>query len=206
MSTKSQQPKIVPKKSLAKGGNKRKRQVASRRRRRVSPAKSLSTENFRLRRSELWSEVEVAAGTHIYRLQFDTETGPAWFKAISKLYEMYQVHYVRIKLVPTAATTNSGGWVAAYNTNPSEKAPNPETRTAEKIAAQYGHASGPIHRGGTVRVPAGALKGYSTNTPLRSDDHGWLFNLELAATGVATQCSFKVYIEYSLTFRNPQLN
>jgi hypothetical protein len=119
---------------------------------------------------------------------------------------MYQVHYVTIRLVPTAATTNSGGWVAAYNTNPSEKAPETENRTPDLIAAQYGHATGPIYRGGKVRIPAGALKGFSTNTPLRSDDHGWLFNFELATTGVASQCSFKVYIDYSVTFRNPQLN
>lgn len=155
-----------------------------------------------MKRVELWKEISVATGDNVNTIGFDTLTGPAWFKKISELYEMYQLHFVRIKVVSTAASTTSGGWVAAYNTNYAERA---ATRTAELIAAQHGSCSNNIHSNGVVTIPAGALKGFSTNTPLRSDNNGWLFNFEVATTGVSTACSLKIIIEYNVTFRNPQL-
>lgn len=164
---------------------------------------ALSRESLHLRRYELWSEIAIAAGDSTHRIQFDTQTGPAWFKAMSKLYEMYQIHNVKLYIKPTAPTTCGGGWVAAYNTNFDERN---TARTAAALGAQLGCGDNAIYKSGSVFIPASAFKGYSTNTSLRSDSNGWLFNFELVCTGVKEACSIKLYILYDLTFRNPQIN
>lgn len=198
-SKKSQKAKQNPRRGGAKSQKKRASQRSSRRRR---TARALSTENLKIQREELWDVISVGTGDNTYRLNFDTLTGPPWFKKFSELYEMYQLHHVRIRLISSSATTNSGNWVGGYNTNLSEAS---ATRTAQQIAAQFGARSRNIWQNGTVVIPAGALKGFSTNTPLRSDSNGWLFNLEIATTGVASACAIQVRVEYSVTFRNPQL-
>lgn len=202
-STKQPQTKTVIKQSPNKqalGSSKRK---PGNTRVRKSLRNTLSRETLRIRRYELWDEFSVAPGDHTYRRNFDAATGPAWFKAMGALYEMYQIHNIRLYIKPTAASTTSGGWVAAYNTNYAER---DATRTAGAVSAQLGSAGNVIFRNGMVYIPASAFKGFSTNTPLRSDNNGWSFNLELLSTGVSTACSIKVYIDYDVTFRNPQLN
>lgn len=185
---------------MKKDSQKKKSSVAIMSRR---PRGALSMESLRIKRYELWDEFSIGTGDNTYRKNFDTSTGPSWFKAMANLYEMYQIHNIRMFIKPTAATTNSGGWVAAYNTNYAERS---ATRSAGAISAQLGSGGNTIFKNGLVFIPASALKGFSTNMPLRSDNNGWSFNLELLTTGVTAACSIKVYIEYDITFRNPQLN
>lgn len=166
------------------------------------PGRALSMETLRIRRKELWVDHAVAAGDSLFQLDFDTTTGPAWFNKISEMYEMYQIHQIKIHVRPTAATTNSGGWCAAYNTNYDEKN---ATRTAAQIASQYGSAKNAIRNGGTVIIPGSAISKFRTNIPCRSEHNGWAFNLEVVFTSIAQACSVMFEIEYDVTLRNPQV-
>lgn len=187
----------------ARKGQKTTRKSRSTRRRARRAGGKFSTESLRMERRELWFTQAVDAGNHTYRHDFDITTGPAWFKKFASLYEMYQLHYITIEMVSTSATTNSGSWVAGYNTNYSQRE---QERTAETVSAQYGSAAGKIYTNGRVRIPASALKGFRTNTSAQGAQDSWSFNWESVFTGVAQQTAFNVYITYNVTFRNPQIS
>lgn len=158
-------------------------------------------ERVRINRRELWGVLTVSTTDGYQKLSFDSTTGPAWFKKIAELYEYYQVHHVTIEVVPNAATTNSGNYTAAYNTQASQKS---DARTASQIAAQFGSTTRTIYRKGSIVIPASALKNFRTNTPTQGTD-SWSFDFEMYTTGVSSACAVSLFITYDVTFSNPQI-
>jgi hypothetical protein len=189
--------------SSAKKGKKASRKSRNTRRRARRVGGKFSTESIRMERRELWFTQAVDAGNSTARKDFNIQSAPAWFKKFASMYEMYQLHHVDIEMVATSATTNSGSWVAGYNTNYTQRQAE---RTAETISAQYGSSAGKIYSNGRVRIPASALKGFKTNTPTHGDQDSWAFNWEAVFTGVNQQTAFNIYVTYNVTFRNPQIN
>jgi hypothetical protein len=135
-------------------------------------------------------------------MNWDTETGPVWFKNLSINYENYKLLNIKFHVVSGASKMTSGSWVCAYNTNYDEREAE---RTSAQIAAQKGHATGAIYDKGSGFIPYSAFTNFGTNTPCRSNHNGWAFNLELATTGVSAACSLDVYVTYDLVFHNPQV-
>lgn len=165
--------------------------------------RKINANTLTLTKRELWTtfDFETDAITTPARISFDGTTGPAWFKKFSSLYENYNLHAVKLIFVPLAATTNSGGYVASYNTN---KAQLGDARTYAQLAAQKGAKTAQIYEPCTVFIPASALKNFRTNTPCVGND-SWSFNVEILHGNLGQACSLELSIEYCVTFRNPQI-
>lgn len=187
-------------------GTKTKKNRRSRRRNRGGFG-TPSSKAITITRTEMWDNFSVLANDsshtqYIYRKNFDTTTGPLWFKKQSTMWEQYEIKNVKLRIQSGAAMTTGGNYVLSYNTNYAEREAE---RTAEQLQAQ-GHAvTRPIRSGGIVTIDADALKGFRTNTSLR-ENAGWLFNLELITYGVNEACALALEITYTIIFRNPSSN
>lgn len=196
---------IIPKKQIQqqkqrKANSKKKSKRANRRNKVVRQA--LSTESLHIKRKELWTSINIPQGEdQLARLNFDTQYGPVWFKAISKLYEQYQIHNIRFFVEPSSATTTNGRYVCSYNTNYDERE---AARNENQLANQLGCCKGIIFKKSSGYIPASAIKGFRTNIPLRSEHNGWAFNIELFTTGVSAATALTIYVEYDITLRGPQ--
>lgn len=181
--------------------NSKKRSKRAQRRNKVV-RQALSTESLHIKRKELWTSISIPQGQdNLAKIHFDTVRGPVWFKAISKLYEQYQIHNIRFFVEPSSATTTNGRYVCSFNTNYDERE---DARTENQLANQLGACKGIIFRKSSGYIPASAIKGFRTNIPLRSDHDGWAFNIELFTTGVSAATALTIYIEYDITLRGPQ--
>lgn len=187
-----------------KGRGRRNRMRRRRRLPRVRNVEGTYLVTRTLRNSELWQVsnfVQDSPGT-VVQVQFDSTNFPPWFDKARKLYEMYQLHYIRIYTKSSAATTTSGSYVLSYNTNKAQSTDN--TRTLAKLAAQQNAQQGRVYSNLSVVIPASALKNFRTNTPTDGAD-SWSFNVELGMTGNSAALSVPIWIEYVVTFRNPQV-
>lgn len=202
------QPKVqqISQPDNSRQSSRRRRRANRRRRRRINRGVGAYTSllvNRTLRMRELWSTITVAANStgHVEKLNFTDGTFPVWFGKAAKLYEMFQLHYIRIYFNSTAATTTSGTVILSYNTNSNQAA---DVRTLSQLAAQQNARQGSVHDNMSVVIPAGALKNFRTNTPTSGND-SWSFNVELGVDQNTAALSIPVWIEYVVTFRNPQV-
>lgn len=194
--------------SMKKSGNgtpkrnsKQKARSKIRRQKKVS-AKQLLT-NTTVRHRELWHEFSFQTGQtgNAVKLNFDSNSYPKWFDKIRKLYEMYQLHYIRIYTASSAATTTDGTYVLSYNTNYNQK---DAVRTSADLAGQQNAKQGHVYKQLDVVIPASSLKNFRTNTPCEGTD-SWSFNVEMAMSGNSSDLTIPLWIEYTVTLRNPQV-
>lgn len=156
-----------------------------------------------LRHKELWSVLHFDANSSniVKKLNFEEGTYPPWFNEIRKLYEMYQVHYLRIYTKSAAATTTNGRYVLSYNTNESQKG---DVRSTAQLSAQQNASESNVFRQLSVVIPASSLKNFRTNTPC-SGAASWSFNVEVGMDGNNIALDVPVWVEYKVTMRNPQI-
>lgn len=163
--------------------------------------------NTTLKHRELWTTISFIQNAEqgedggIKKYSFASGTYPPWFNEIAKLYEMYQLHYVRIYTASYAATTTNGSYILSYNTN---KAQVDSVRTADQLAGQQNAKQANVFKNLSVIIPASALKNFRTNTPCQGEE-SWAFNLEMAMLGNSTALNVPVWIEYTVSLRNPQV-
>lgn len=182
-----------------RNSNKTRRQRNSRRNRN---SQQLLT-NTTVRHKELWHEFTFSQGETgtAVKLDFDSNNFPKWFDKIRKLYEMYQLHYIRIYTASSAATTTDGTYVLSYNTNYNQKG---AVRTSADLAGQQNAKQGHVYKQLEVVIPASSLKNFRTNTPCDGTD-SWSFNVEMAMSGNSSALTIPLWIEYTVTLRNPQV-
>lgn len=155
-----------------------------------------------IRRRELWSIKEFnESANEVQKLNFAEGSYPPWFNKVRELYEMYQLHYIRIYTASSAATTTSGTYYLSYNTQYGQRA---DERTIPQLAAQQNAKSAQVFKPLSVVIPASALKNFRTNTPT-SGDNSWAFNVELGMAQNSVAMSVPIWIEYKVTLRNPQI-
>jgi hypothetical protein len=155
-----------------------------------------------IRRRELWTIKTFDASANIVQKQnFAAGTYPPWFDKIKDLYEMYQLHYIRIYTTSSAATTTSGNYYLSYNT---QYAQREDERTLPQLAAQQNAKSAQVFKPLSVVIPASSLKNFRTNTPT-TGDNSWSFNVELGMSNNSVAMSVPIWIEYKVTLRNPQI-
>lgn len=194
--------KIVKKETTPKPGKKAgKRQKRARRRGQGPNSSFLVTTT--LRHKELWSVIHFDANSSnvVNKLNFEEGTYPPWFNEIRKLYEMYQIHYLRIFTKSAAATTTNGRYVLSYNTNESQKS---DARSTAQLSAQQNAAESNVFKQLSVVIPASSLKNFRTNTPC-SGTNSWAFNVEVGMDGNNIALDVPVWVEYKVTMRNPQI-
>lgn len=194
--------------SLIRNNTSNKRSRRNRRTRRNrglnSPSSSLLVTNT-IRHKELWTTLsyDVNSNNVTKAADFDYTNYPPWFAKVAKLYEMYQLHYVRIFVRSPAATTTSGSYVLSYNTNYYQKS-DYSNRTGAMLAGQQNAKQGKTYQDLSVIIPASSLKNFRTNTPTDGSD-SWSFNLEMNMNGNSVALNMPVWIEYVVTMRNPQV-
>lgn len=195
----TKQGKVDPKIS---NNNKRRRRRNRTRRGRINPSSSLLVTNT-IRHRELWTTLNFSTNSDGTgkKQDFDYTSFPPWFAKVAKLYEMYQLHYIRLYVKSPAATTTSGSYVLSYNTNYYQKS---DSRTFAQMAAQQNAKQTKIYQDLSVIIPASALKNFRTNTPTDGSD-SWAFNAEIGVLGNSVAVDLPVWIEYVVTVRNPQV-
>lgn len=214
------QPKVQPVNNtinLTNNSGSRKRRRNRRRRARRSmtgsqgfmSASSTLLKNVTIRHRELWNTVsfQVNSDGTAQKVIFADGTYPPWFDKIRKLYEMYQLHYIRIFTIPPAPTTVGGNYVLSYNTNQDQLN---DPRTAAQLAQQQNAKQQAVWRGASVVIPASALKNFRTNTACTGVDSNpvvttYSFNSEISVTGNSIALNIPLWIEYVVTLRNPQV-
>lgn len=195
----SKQGKSEPKRS---GKTKSKKQT-KRQKTRVSKVGGQFLRTTTVRRRELWTIIhfDINQQDTVEKVNFVDGSYPPWFDKIRKLYEMYQIHYLRIYTASGAATTTSGRYVLSYNTNEAQKT---DIRSSAQLSAQQNAKQNNVFKNLSVVVPASSLKNFRTNTPTAGAG-SWAFNVELGMSGNSVALDVPVWIEYKVTLRNPQI-
>lgn len=186
----------------AKKDRRTRRNNRSSRSRNIAPTSSLLVTNT-IRHKELWGTLSflINSNDNVKKMNFDYNSFPPWFDKVRKLYEMYQLHYVRIYTKATAATTTTGTYVLSYNTNEAQKS---ASRTCAALAGQQNAKQDRLYENLSVVIPASSLKNFRTNTPTDGSE-SWAFNVELGVDGNSVAVNIPVWIEYIVTMRNPQV-
>lgn len=184
-------------------GRRRRRGIRIRKRLRAPGllASTLSSNIVKVKKFEQWQNISIGTGDSFHRIQFEYATAPAWFKAISSLYEMFNLGKVNITIRPAGGLGISGNYIASYNTQANQK--NAQ-RTWAQLSAQNG-ASNPtqIFKPSTVKIPASAFISRGTN---QQTSDFWMFDFELMCQGVSEATSVAIGIGYTMTLYNPQLS
>nr|QRD99314.1 MAG: coat protein [Statovirus sp.] len=149
-------------------------------------------------RRELWFTINNSgSGTK----RFESGNFPLWFDSIARLYEHYQLNYLRFRFETTYSALSTGACYVTYNTNPNQQA---EHQDVSIMQSQLGAIGFQVAKSKSISIPASAI----TRTPSKKPTEGegsYSFDLgykvDTSATGV-----FNVYIEYSVTFFTPQIN
>lgn len=149
-------------------------------------------------RRELWFTINNSS-SGIKR--FESGGFPLWFNSIARLYEHYQLNYLRFKFETTYSALSTGACYVTYNTNPNQEA---EHENVSIMQSQLGAIGFQVAKSKSFNIPVSAI----TRTPSKKPTEGegsYSFDLgykvDTAATGV-----FNVYIEYSVTFFTPQID
>nr|QRD99310.1 MAG: coat protein [Statovirus sp.] len=149
-------------------------------------------------RRELWFTIN-NSGSGIKR--FESGSFPLWFNSIARLYEHYQLNYLRFKFETTYSALSTGACYVTYNTNPNQEA---EHEDVSVMQSQLGSIGFQIAKSKSFTIPSSAI----TRTPSKKPTEGegsYSFDIgykvDTTANGV-----FNVYIEYSVTFFTPQLD
>lgn len=158
--------------------------------------------NSTIRHRELWSTLSFGANSNtVEKLNFADGSFPPWFDKARRIYEMYQLHYIRIYTKASAASTTSGTYVLSYNTNEYQVT---DERTLAQLAGQMNAKQGKVYSDLSVVIPASALKNFRTNTQTAGIS-SWSFNVELGMAQNSVALTVPIWIEYIVTFRNPQV-
>nr|QRD99312.1 MAG: coat protein [Statovirus sp.] len=149
-------------------------------------------------RRELWFTIN-NSGSGIKR--FESGGFPLWFNSIARLYEHYQLNYLRFKFETTYSALSTGACYVTYNTNPNQEA---EHENVSVMQSQLGAVGFQVAKSKSFSIPVSAITRTPSKKPTEGDgsycfDIG--YKVDTTATGV-----FNVYIEYSVTFFTPQLD
>lgn len=187
---------------ISKNRRRKDRRYGRSNKRKIAPSSSLLVTNT-IRHKELWGTLSftINSNDQVKKLSFDYNSFPPWFDKVRKLYEMYQLHYIKISTKATAATTTSGTYVLSYNTNEAQKN---DSRSCAVLAGQQNAKQDRLYENLSVVIPASSLKNYRTNTPT-DGANSWAFNVELGVDGNSVAVNIPIWIEYIVTMRNPQV-
>lgn len=205
MSTTNSKKTAVVKRAVSQNSKKTKTKRAGRRYRK-NPI--MNTENYHVQRTELWTDVNLTTSdpaNTVFRISFDPLTGPAWFKKLCNLYEMYQIHWIKLYFETGMPTTATGNYVLSYNTNLQQIS---DARTFAQCSAQKNAMIKHVSRDAVVMIPGGALPHFRTNAVCNASSvslDSWNFNVELMRN-YAGNFYGAIRVEYSITFRNPQID
>lgn len=149
-------------------------------------------------RRELWFTIN-NSGSGIKR--FESGSFPLWFNSIARLYEHYQLNYLRFKFESTYSALSTGACYVTYNTNPNQEA---EHENVSVMQSQLGAIGFQVAKSKSFSIPVSAITRTPSKKPTEGDgsycfDIG--YKVDTTATGV-----FNVYIDYSVTFFTPQLD
>lgn len=149
-------------------------------------------------RRELWFTIN-NSGSGVKR--FESGSFPLWFNSIARLYEHYQLNYLRFKFETTYSSLSTGACYVTYNTNPNQEA---EHENVSVMQSQLGAIGFQIAKSKSFSIPTSAITRTPSKKPTEGDgsycfDIG--YKVDTTATGV-----FNVYIEYSVTFFTPQID
>nr|QRD99326.1 MAG: coat protein [Statovirus sp.] len=149
-------------------------------------------------RRELWFTINNSS-SGVKR--FESGGFPLWFNSIARLYEHYQLNYLRFKFETTYSALSTGACYVTYNTNPNQEA---EHENVSIMQSQLGAVGFQVAKSKSITIPTSAI----TRTPSKKPTEGegsYSFDIgykvDTSATGV-----FNVYIEYSVTFFTPQID
>lgn len=202
--SKNVQPKSIKGKSEPpRSGKTKSKKQQKQTKKKVSKSNGSFLRTTTIRRKELWSIVHFDANSNdvVEKVNFVDGTYPPWFDKIRKLYEMYQIHYLRLYTASGAATTTSGRYVLSYNTNESQKT---DVRSSAQLSAQQNAKENNVFKNLSVVVPASSLKNFRTNTPT-TGAASWAFNCEIGMNGNSVALDVPLWVEYKITLRNPQV-
>lgn len=149
-------------------------------------------------RRELWFTIN-NSGSGVKR--FESGSFPLWFNSIARLYEHYQLNYLRFKFETTYSALSTGACYVTYNTNPNQEA---EHQDVSVMQSQLGAIGFQIAKSKSFSIPTSAITRTPSKKPTEGDgsycfDIG--YKVDTSATGI-----FNVYIEYSVTFFTPQID
>nr|QRD99316.1 MAG: coat protein [Statovirus sp.] len=149
-------------------------------------------------RRELWFTINNSSSG---AKRFESGGFPLWFNSIARLYEHYQLNYLRFRFESTYSALSTGACYVTYNTNPNQEA---EHENVSIMQSQLGAIGFQVAKSKSISIPTSAI----TRTPSKKPTEGegsYSFDIgykvDTAATGV-----FNVYIEYSVTFFTPQID
>nr|AQY59904.1 coat protein [Statovirus C1] len=160
----------------------------------------LEGEEFRTHRRELWFTISgQAAGSH----RFSKTNFPIWFEQVSRLYEKFKFHSIRLHFETGYPSTAQGQIYCAYNTGFRDQIDTDPTY----IAAQRGAMYGPVYRGYAISIPKSAFTETPSRRPCRgSDEETYVFDAVYNVAGEALSGTYTVFIDYDVSFYTPQLN
>jgi hypothetical protein len=171
---------------LSKGGKVKKGRSQSRDR---------TNGGYRVSRRELWF---TSVGAEVGTKRLEEGTFPPWFNNISRLYENFEVHQLRISWKSHYSTVASGITRLSYNSNPDEQG----STDPGIMSQQQGARSETIYKSGQMEIPKQAWYGQ----PLRKQCRGprsfiieFIWNISTEAQG-----AIDFWIDYDVTFRVPQ--
>lgn len=165
------------------------------------------TQSVKICKRELWftDTFQQGGGLVTKNMSFNTTDGPAWFKAMSKLYEKYKIHGVNLYIKFGGSMTTKGMYVLTYNSNVEKRTDN--TKSFAELQNQKGAALITAARQtGAIHINGSSLTGYSTTLPTEGDAAStYCFNAVVAGVPPET-VDFAVEIQYIVTFYNPTIS
>lgn len=152
-------------------------------------------ESLFVRRSEVWHTITTVGHT---RYTFQNVDFPAWFGAISRLYETFQLEHITIRAIPAYNRLADGLLTISYNTNQTDPVP---TSPAE-LLQQFRSRQSRISETTSITIPGSVFRGTPT-ARFTSGPTSYLFDLDVWVEATTAQ-SVTIQVSYGCLFRTPQ--
>lgn len=124
---------------------------------------------------------------------------PPWFSAIARLYETYEVHSMRVEVIPSYNDLANGLLTVSYNTNPDDKEPD----SPEEMLAQFRSRQERVSRSFAITIP-GSVFARTPSRRFTAGPQSFLFHADIWVAAETIQ-PITIRLTYDVTFHTPQI-